>query len=423
MATRFVPWFLVVTLALISVLGPTAPPAFAADINVTTTDDELNADGDCSLREAIDAANVDNVVDACPAGSGADVITIPAGTYNLASQLDIFSDITLVGEGARSTIIDGGTTTRVFQMGAKGDIAVTMSGLTIQNGAATFGAGIRALLGVTLTLDGVTIDNNVAQCDGGGIMSEGILTISHSAITNNQSLCTDSGGGIMSEGQLSLTNVTLSGNFADNGGAIRNDGLAQLLNVTIYNNEAEIAVGGILNNGSMTITNTIVGASINGNCGGNGTFTSGGHNIEDEDTCGFTDPSDRVNTDPVVGPLQDNGGPTDTHGLPANSPAVDTGDDGACPSDDQRGEPRPADGDQDGAPACDIGAYELQAVPPVAPTATVGAGGATPVATPISLPSAGGGSNTAASWWLLAAFIAAAGGLAAYGALRLRTRA
>jgi CSLREA domain-containing protein len=53
----------------------------AAAITVNTTDDELNADGDCSLREAIVAANTDTAVDACPAGSGADTINLPAGTY------------------------------------------------------------------------------------------------------------------------------------------------------------------------------------------------------------------------------------------------------------------------------------------------------------------------------------------------------
>ncbi|MBL8093191.1 MAG: CSLREA domain-containing protein, partial [Anaerolineales bacterium] len=60
------------------------PAVYATQITVTTTTDELNADGDCSLREAIVAANTNTAVDACPAGSGADTITLPAGTFTLS---------------------------------------------------------------------------------------------------------------------------------------------------------------------------------------------------------------------------------------------------------------------------------------------------------------------------------------------------
>jgi CSLREA domain-containing protein len=87
-----------------------APPAYAALIVVTTTVDELNNDGDCSLREAIRAANADAAVDTCVAGSGADVITLPAGTYTLtiageetaasAGDLDITDDLSISGAGA-----------------------------------------------------------------------------------------------------------------------------------------------------------------------------------------------------------------------------------------------------------------------------------------------------------------------------------
>jgi len=69
-------------LALTCNLAPAA--GYAAEIAVTTTADELNADGDCSLREAIQAANTDTAVDACPAGSGADTIVVPAGTYAIS---------------------------------------------------------------------------------------------------------------------------------------------------------------------------------------------------------------------------------------------------------------------------------------------------------------------------------------------------
>ena len=90
--------------------------AAGATINVNTTDDELNADSDCSLREAVQAANTDIAVDGCTAGSGADTIVLPAGTYrltlagadengNASGDLDILSDVTIEGAGAATTKI------------------------------------------------------------------------------------------------------------------------------------------------------------------------------------------------------------------------------------------------------------------------------------------------------------------------------
>ena len=67
--------------------------------------------------------------------------------------------------------------------------------------------------------------------------------------------------------------------------------------------------------------------------------------------------------DPLLGPLQDNGGPTWTHALLDGSPAIDTGTPTDCPAIDQRGYLRPVDGDGDDIAVCDIGAYEYLAGP------------------------------------------------------------
>jgi CSLREA domain-containing protein len=89
--------------------APLSPDA--TTIHVTTTNDELNSDGDCSLREAIQASNQDKAVSGCPAGNGSDIIRIPAGVYTLnlsnADALTIYDSSTLIGESAATTIIDG----------------------------------------------------------------------------------------------------------------------------------------------------------------------------------------------------------------------------------------------------------------------------------------------------------------------------
>jgi len=170
----------------------------------------------------------------------------------------------------------------------------------------------------------------------------------------------ESAGGIANTGTLTLINSTVSHNTAESGdgiyggaGGIQNGGTLTLSDSTVSGNAAEVG-GGIYNFGELTLTNTLV----DNDCGG-GTALSGGGNLESPGaTCGFDQPTDQVNVTAEqlnLGPLADNGGPTETHALLPGSVAIDVIPEADCQLDtDQRGEPRPA-----GA-GCDVGAFEVQ---------------------------------------------------------------
>jgi CSLREA domain-containing protein len=365
-----------------------------AVITVDTPDDELNEDGDCSLREAIRAANIDSTVDGCEAGNGQDTILVGEGTYVLAltgigedealtGDLDITDDLTITGAGASVTIIDGDHLDRVFHI--IGEVSVGISRVTIQNGNASTTTGLFGGGGILnekgeLRVSSSKISSNQAVRTGGGIDNAGTVTLVDVTVSGNAS---EEGGGIFNDGSLRLTNVTLSNNESfKTGGGLDNSGDSTLTNVTIDNNSTQGKNGGdgIFNDGNLTVLNgtirgnttvivneyvirfknTIVtGGKNDENCKGSGTFTSNGHNLESGDTCNFkVDFGDITGTPPLLGELADNKGATKTIALQEGSPAIDMGDDVDCPSKDQRGALRPADGDEDGTETCDIGAFE-----------------------------------------------------------------
>ncbi len=177
---------------------------------------------------------------------------------------------------------------------------------------------------------------NGVSGDGGGISNIGTLIVTNTTFTNN--MATDKDGGIRaSDGStLILTNVTMNVNEASDG-----DG------------------GGLYNNTLATISliNTIVANSVSGgDC--SGIITSLGNNLDSDNTCGLASPGELSGMVPLLGLLQDNGGPSFTHALHLGSPAIDTGDNTVCPAADQRGVSRPLDGDGDLSAICDIWAYE-----------------------------------------------------------------
>ncbi len=312
-----------------------------------------------------------------------DVIHIGPGVFR--ETLLFFTSVTLVGSGPNRTIVDGRGEDTVFTIydGA----AVHISRMTIRNGLGTdVGRGGGITNWGTLTLDHVVITNNKGAGGTmiGGLTSSGPVTVTNSAIVNNDApggyggvlvedqaymenvtianntgLENGRGGGIYitANAKATLVNVTVSGNKAFFGaGGIANAGETHLLNVTVANNRVESPadrVREILNDGRLTLRNTLIA----GPCLGIGTFISQGHNVEADNTCALTHSTDMRNTDPEILPLAYNGGIGETHALKPSSPAVDAGDNGACPNTDQRGMAR-RDGNGDGQVVCDIGAYE-----------------------------------------------------------------
>jgi CSLREA domain-containing protein len=396
---------------------PASPFATTFPVTKTADTNDGSCDPDCSLREAIDAAN---------ANPGADDVPVPAGFYLLTlGQLTVSDDVSIAGVGRAITIVDGNASDRVFNIEAAAGV-VEISGITVQNGNAdSIGGGIRNFADLRLTNSAVS--GNRASTHGGGIYAGSYAEVSITSSTISGNVALNHGGGISDDryGYTTLTNSTVSGNTAGwSGGGIRGDyfsianstvsgntayddgggidgsnffiinstlngntadyrgggiwgGRFTLANSTVSGNTAYL-VGGLLASSATitdstvsrntassfgdgiyamasTLSSTIVADNGETNCSNHiyGGFSSLGNNLSDDETCELTDPSDLVVADAMLGPLADNGGPTETHGLLPGSPAIDAGSMDCPPPDaDQRGVERPQ-----GA-ACDIGAVE-----------------------------------------------------------------
>lgn len=320
-----------------------------------------NDNGQGSLRQAlVDAQNGDTIDATAISG----IVTLITG------ELLVDKSVTINGAGADVLAVDGNAMSRVFQIDSSK--TVTISGLTIRNGKAGMGGGILVGDGVTLTVTNSTLTGNTAGL-GGGTFNSGTLTIANSTVSGNMA---GEGAGIYNAGSGTSTidNSTFSGNTAsETGGGVFNIGTLQIANSTISNNSSAFLAAGVLNFANLQIGDTILKTGESGEniySNGDGMVMSLGYNVSNDDGGEIlTGPGDQIDTDPMVGPLQDNGGPTFTHALLPGSPAIDAGDPNFTPPPlfDQRGPgfDRVVNG------RIDIGSFEVQSGATPTPTATL----------------------------------------------------
>lgn len=392
---------LVIGLATFVTVLP-AQVAGAADDVVST----CAGSGPGSLPAVVGAANSADTITFsvdCPASS----------PITLASTIDIGVNLTIDGPGASDVAVSGNNTVGVFNVSP--DTTVTMTGLTIEDGYATGGGGIwnDGILSVT---DSTLAGNKATFQGGAGIVNDRTLTVTDSILSNNTDDGGGDGGGIANgyTTMATISNSTLLGNSASEGGGIYNqEGMVTVRDSTlsdnvgslgggIYTQEGTVSVtdstlsgnsvstegggvyntstGGTLNitdstlsgnidtnagdgggiEGPATLAGTIVANSTGGDCG-TPPITDAGYNLDDDGSCGFSAANgSESDVDPDLGPLQDNGGPTETQAPALGSPVLNriplatTGNGMTlCPGTDQRGVPRPQGSE------CDIGAVEL----------------------------------------------------------------
>lgn len=352
---------------------------------------------------------------ACKTISNALSLTLPGDSIFVApaiyrETLFIYFNLEIIGSGAKTTIVDvRGLNNQVVVVGSEPKVQVKLSGMTFRNGAGQedgggiyncfgtltvldsvvtgnkissghgsfgYGAGIYNCPSSTLTLINTTISNNSALI-GGAICNGGTLTIMNSTFSGNVARQHE-GGGIANYGTLTITNSTFSGNVARrsllgslaggilNGGLFQSSGTLAINNSTFSGNVARGGQGGGIFNvkGSIVVLqNSIVANNTGGNC--SGTLTSHGYNLSSDGTCDFDGAGDLNNTDPKLGNLRNNGGPTQTMAEFLDSPTVDAGNPKGCTDSrghllttDQRGAPRPGKHKRD--QRCDMGAFERQ---------------------------------------------------------------
>ena len=242
---------------LLFVLVPSAGSARTpgATITVTTTVDGTGGPN-CTLRDAITAANTDTATGGCSAGHGADTIDFSvSGQINLGSTLPaVASQLTVDGSG-RSIVVSGQGSVRVLEVDAGGSL--TLQGLTVADGAAADAGGILnegALLVADSTLSHNEVDENFGMGAGIWNTAQGRLTVTNSSLSDNGEFEGGLGGGVYNDGEALVQNATFSGDGADDGGAIFNaaGGRLAVSDASFTGNSAE--GGGAIENFGTTLS-------------------------------------------------------------------------------------------------------------------------------------------------------------------------
>ena len=296
--------------------------------------------------------------------------SIGGGIYSAGGTLEITNSTV---SGNHVNVGGGG----IYGSGTITNSTISGNSATPFNASAGVGGGVWTQ-GV-LTLSGCTVSDNTAELEGGGILNFGTLTVTNCTISGNmaQGKHTRSphGGGVENysdSASLEICNSTITNNVAGGGGGgIYNRGGHSTITYSTLSDNNGVNGGAIENRATLEIKSNVLNA---GDFGPNifsegGTVTSHGYNVCSDDGGGFLNgPDDQINTDPVLGPLQNNGGPTYTHALLPGSPAIDAGDPKFTPPPccDQRGSGfwRVRNG------RIDVGAFEVQAGATPTPTAT-----------------------------------------------------
>ncbi len=357
-------------------------------VNATADSNDGNCNvANCTLREAVTAAQTSDVIQFSPLFNTPQTISLQTALPNIENS------ITIQGTGAHLLTVRrdpaAAMNFRVFTMGGGPFVSVTVSGMTISGGmvgTGESGGGINAL--IQLMLNDVHVTGNTAGVGGGVQLAFADGQFTNCTFSGNTSSNPDaSGGGIFFLGNggriLRVVNSTISGNNAGKAAGISHFGNAQndtleIVNSTIVNNTALTAAGGIRtftqNGGTATTTlrNTIVAGNTPTNLasenlnGGPATFQTLGFNLSNDYNGVFVVQASDITANALLGPLQGNLERTPTHAPLFGSPALDGGSSSGS-STDQRGFLRPVDlpgiSNAAGGNGSDIGAFEAQTAP------------------------------------------------------------
>ncbi|HEV2841653.1 MAG TPA: choice-of-anchor Q domain-containing protein [Chthoniobacterales bacterium] len=320
--------------------------------------------GSNATMTIVNSAVTGNFMGTAGGGTGAGT---GAGIYNDDGTITISNSVVSGNITGRISFPPnfGGDAGGVYSTGT-----LAISNSTISGNVANQYAGGIDNSGGTLELTNSVISGNQTAFAGGGIANSGTLTISHSTLSGNSAYYKwfGVGGGISNVGTLEIRNSTLSGNRVDGGGGgiSNSSGAVTITNSTLTDNysiHTEAVGGGGLRNvdgGTLQIGNSILHTgSSDANFNNSATVISHGYNLSSDSAGGLlTGAGDQINTNPMLGPLQDNGGPTFTHALLTGSPTIDAGDPNFTPPPvyDQRGPGY----DRVVGGRIDVGAFELQ---------------------------------------------------------------